>query len=107
MQFTTRLTVVGLKRSKGTLDNGQEYDSTKAFVLTNMDARKGDARGQAVAEYNLGTSAEFEKFAHVPLPFEADADVELVTNGKTQKTVVHALRPVSAAPKQPPAKQAA
>ncbi|MEW6706473.1 MAG: hypothetical protein ACOY7P_19130 [Pseudomonadota bacterium] len=106
MQFTTRLIVVGLKRSKGQLDNGQAYDSTKAYVLTNMDTRKGDARGQAVAEYSIGESTEFEKFAHVPLPFEADADVELVSNGKTQKTVVHALRPVSAAPKQPPAKQA-
>lgn len=107
MRFETKLTIVGMKRSKGQLDNGTAYDSTKVFALIGMDDRKGDARGQSVADYNIGDSGEFEKFADVPLPFDAVADVEIVTTGKTQRTVVHALRPVAAAPKQPPSKQVA
>jgi len=30
----------------------------------------------------------------VPLPFKANADMEITTNGKTMKTIVHSLVPV-------------
>ena len=50
MKMQTTVTVVGMKSSKGKMDNGQEFDSTKAFCLTDLDARKGTAKGQGVAE---------------------------------------------------------
>lgn len=97
MKMQTQMTVVGMKSSKGTMDNGQSYDSTKVFCLTDLDSRKGNAKGQAVAEYNIGDSTEFDKFKHLTFPFTAAADVEVVVSGSTQKMVVTGLKPVAMA----------
>jgi hypothetical protein len=96
MKFQTEITVVGMKASKGTMETGQSYDSTKAFVLLDMDATKGNMKGQSAGDFNIGLAAEFEKFKHLPFPFKARADMEIVTSGSTQKTIIHALQPVSA-----------
>jgi hypothetical protein len=95
MKFHTEMTVVGMKASKGMLENGQTYDSTKIYVLTDLDASKGNAFGQASAEYAMGTSDESNKYKHLPFPFRAVAECELVTNGKAQKTVVVGLKPIT------------
>ena len=93
MQFTSKVKVLGMKASKGTMDNGMVFDSTKVYTETQMDESKGNAKGFAVAEFNLGAASEFDKYKHLPFPFEADATFEMVTNGKTQKTVMHSLVP--------------
>lgn len=98
MKFTTEMTVIGMKRSKGQLDNGTTFDSTKVYGLTDLDASKGDAKGQFSSEYQFGTSVEYAKFEHLPFPFKAQADLEITTNGKSTKTVIVGLKPVSAAP---------
>lgn len=90
-----RMQVLGMKRSKGTLENGTAYDSTKVYILTKMDDRKGDAKGHTGAEFNLGTSAEYEKYAHLPFPFEADVEIEMVTTGTTIRQAVTSLMPVT------------
>ncbi|WP_295856137.1 hypothetical protein [uncultured Xylophilus sp.] len=95
MKFTTTLHVVGMKSSKGSLENGTAYDSTKVYALVDLDASKGTAKGMAVAEYNFGTSAEFPKYSELPFPFEAQAEMEVTTNGKTTKTVLHSLKPTA------------
>lgn len=97
MKMQSEVTVVGMKSSKGTMDGGQAYDSTKAFCLTDLDARKGTAKGQGVAEYNIGDSTEFDKFKHLPFPFKAMADMEVVVSGANTKIIVTALKPVSQA----------
>lgn len=94
MNFQSQITVIGMKRSKGTLDNGQVFDSTKVYALTDLDASKGDAKGQFSSEFALGTSEEFAKYSGLPFPFVAIADMEVTTNGKTTKTVIRALKPV-------------
>jgi len=94
MRFKAQITVVGLKASKGTLDNGNAFDSTKAFCLVDMDARKGNMRGQSAEEFNIGTSDVYGTFAGFQLPFLADAEFEIVTNGKTQQTIIHGLVPI-------------
>ena len=94
MKFNTQVKVLGMKANKGTMDNGQAYDSTKVFVETALDGSKGNAKGFAVAEYALGLSAEFDKYKHLPFPFMADATVEIMTTGKVQKTVLSELRPI-------------
>ena len=96
MKFTSEVTVLGMKASKGSFE-GTDYDSTKVYVLTELDASKGTAFGSAAAEYVLGKSEEFDKYKHLPCPFKGVADLEIVTNGKTQKTVMHALKPTVAA----------
>ena len=55
--------------------------------------------GTATAEYTLGKAEEYQKYSHLSdaLPFMAQAEMEIVTNGKTQKTVIHSLKPVETA----------
>ncbi|GKT22769.1 hypothetical protein [Acidovorax sp. SUPP3334] len=97
MKFTQNLHVVGMKASKGTLENGNAYDSTKVYCLIDLDASKGTAKGMSAAEFTFGTADEFDAFKHLPFPFQADADMEMVTNGKTMKTVMHKLTPKAVA----------
>lgn len=97
MKMQTTVTVVGMKSSKGTMDNGQAFDSTKAYVLTDLDSRKGTAKGQGAAEVNLGDSTEFEKFKHLPFPFQANADVEIVIAGSSTRMLFTNLKPVAVA----------
>lgn len=98
MKFTTRITVTGMKKSKGVIqDSGMAYDSTKVYALTDLDDRKGNGIGAATVEYAFGTSDEFDKFKHLSgsFPLEFDADVEIVTSGASQKTIIAGLRPVA------------
>lgn len=96
MKFNSTIKVMGMKYSKGTMDNGQSYDSTKVFVETELDSSKDTAMGAACAEYGLGKADEYQKYKHLAnsFPFMAVAEMEIVTNGKTQKTVIHSLKPV-------------
>jgi hypothetical protein len=97
MKFQAEVTVIGMKRSKGQLENGQAYDSTKVYALTELDDSKGDAKGQFGAEFNMGTSDEFGKYSALPFPFKAVAEMEIIGNGKTSKTVILSLKPSKAA----------
>lgn len=99
MKMQTQIFVVGMKASKGQLENGTPFDSTKLFCLTDMDDRRGKAKGQAVAEYNIGLSDEFDKFANVNFPFRANVDMEIVTNGKTSQVLISNIQPVTVAAK--------
>jgi hypothetical protein len=94
MKFTSRVTVMGMKASKGQLENGMAYDSTKIYVQTDLDDSKGMGKGFASVEYNFGTSEEYGKYKHLPFPIECDAELEIVTNGKTQKTQIISLKPL-------------
>jgi len=93
MKMFTQVKVMGMKSSKGTLDNGQSFDSTKVYVETSLDDSKGSAKGFAVAEYALGLAEEFNKYKHLTFPFMADAAIEVVTNGKVQKFQLSDLKP--------------
>lgn len=93
MEFQSKIKVLGMKSNKGSMDNGQQYDSTKVYVQTPLDETKGNAKGFAVAEYTLGLSNEFDKFKGLNFPFEATATLEIVTTGKMQKTQMIALQP--------------
>ncbi|MEH0165558.1 hypothetical protein [Roseateles microcysteis] len=99
MKFQSQITVVGMKANKGTMENGQAYDSTKVYALTDLDNSKGMSVGQATSEFNIGTSDELAKYKHLPFPFVAMADCEIVTSGKATKTVIHAIKPLEPAKK--------
>lgn len=91
MKFVTQVKVTGMKPSKGMLDNGTAFNSTKVYVETALDDTKG--KGFASAEYNFGEASEFDKFRHLTFPFIADVEMEVVSSGKTQKTVVRGIKP--------------
>ena len=95
MQFNSQVIVTGAKRSKGEME-GKPYDSTKVYVQTGMDTSKGDAVGFAGSEYQWGLSDNFLKIASLKYPFSATATFEMVTNGKTQKTILIDLKPEAA-----------
>lgn len=97
MKFQAQVTVIGMKRSKGQLENGQTYDSTKVYALTELDDSKGDAKGQFGAEFNMGTSDEYAKYSAQTFPFQAVAEMEIIGNGKSSKTVIVSLKPAKAA----------
>lgn len=96
MSFVQKTQVVGVKRSKGVLDNGTEFDSTKAFIILPMDTRKGDALGASAEGFNIGTSVEFERWKGVKFPCITDGTFEVVTTGSAVKLIlVELLPPVS------------
>jgi len=88
MKFQSEVTVTGMKPSKGDFE-GTLYDSTKVYIEMELSPGKGSAS----VEYSFGKSDEFAKYQHLPFPFVAVADMEIVTSGKTQKTVLTALKP--------------
>ena len=97
----SRVKVTGMKFSKGTLDNGTAYDSTKVFVEIRLDESKGNARGRATTEYLLGKSDEYAKYVHIPLPFIADCEMEDVISGKNRTTQILQMQPVEIAKTAP------
>ena len=99
MKFNTRVTVTGIKASKGVLENGNAFDSTKVYVDTDLDDSKGMGKGTATVEYAYGTSERFHELKHNAFPLECEIELEIVTNGKTQKTVINNLKPVAMAKK--------
>lgn len=104
MRMQTKFKVLGMKASKGTMDNGQAFDSTTVYVETSLDESKDTAKGFAVGDYKFGKAEEFQKYKHLSFPFMAEAEVEMVTNGSTQKMILHSIKPVAAAPAANPAR---
>ncbi|NMG66814.1 hypothetical protein GPA19_17890 [Azoarcus indigens] len=96
MKFKSMVKVLGMKSSSGTMDNGMVFDSTKVYVETPLDDSKGTAKGYATSEYNLGDSKEYARYSKLNFPFEAEAEMEIVTSGKQTKTVMRSLVPLPA-----------
>lgn len=87
------MTILGAKRSKGVLENGTTYDSTKLYVQTAMK-QSPDQVGFATAEYSWGTSENFRLLENFTFPCKADIELDVVTNGRnTQLVVAHVELP--------------
>lgn len=86
--------MLGAKRSKGVLDNGESYDSTKVYIQTPMQ-KTDDTAGFAVSEFNWGTSDNFSKIKDLKYPCEVSLSIDFVTNGKTNKMIVSELKPIT------------
>lgn len=96
MKFQTKAIVTGAKMFKDTID-GQSFDQTTLYVQMNLDESKGTSKGFATQPLGWGTSDEYHKIKHLPFPFEAELEMELVTTGKQQKQRVVGLKPVAMA----------
>lgn len=88
-----KVRVTGVKRARGEFE-GTKYDSTKFFVETDLDDRTGNAKGTATTEYTMGTFDEYAKFENLSYPFDAEAELEIVTTGKGSKIVLASLKPI-------------
>lgn len=97
-----QMIILGAKRSKGSLDNGNTYNSTKIYAQTAMEQKDGQV-GYSASEFNWGDSSNFEKIAHLKFPFPANVDLEFSTNGKTTKFVVLDVQPIQTPTKEPKA----
>lgn len=90
--------VQGLKRSKGIMkDTGKPYDSTTVYVEFPFARDSPDMRGSATEPLKFGTSENFEKFNDIPIPFDAEIDIEVQTNGNRVQNVIVHMQPVRAA----------
>lgn len=78
----------GAKPSKGDYE-GRPFDSTKIYV----DLSLADGNGSCTAEYNWGDSTNYKKLKDLSLPCDVVVDFELVTTGKSQKTIIHDVQP--------------
>ncbi|WP_283149417.1 hypothetical protein [Silvimonas soli] len=91
MRFKTNATVVGIKMFKGDVE-GQAYDNTTVFALMEQDETKGTAKGFAVSDFKYPSSELFQQYKGVKFPAQAELELELVSNGKVQKTVLVGVR---------------
>jgi len=98
MRFQAEVNVIGMKMGKGEVE-GTSYDYTRVFVEQPLDTSRGEAVGSGVEAYQIGTSTVFAQFSKLPFPHKAVLDLELVTTGKTSKTVVHGYQPKAASAK--------
>lgn len=94
MKFSSEIIVVGAKASKGELENGQKYDSTKVYALIDLDNSRGNVVGQGVSEYSWGDSSNFDLLKPFcdKLPAKFIADFNIVTSGKVTKTTLENIR---------------
>ena len=92
MKFTTEVTVTGAKQYNNVID-GVKHDFTKLFVMTELSDQSGV--GQATVEYKWGTSDYYKKIQDKDFPFLAKAQMEIVTTGTRQTTIVHDITPVA------------
>ncbi len=93
MKFKSQIIVIGAKASKGEME-GTPYDHTTIFTTTLLDAKNDDAMGVAGDSYRFGKSDNFQKLKGIPCPFQAEAEFEIVTTGKTSRTIMLDLKPL-------------
>lgn len=94
--------VQGLKRSKGVMnDTGKAYDYTMVYVEFPFSRNNPDMRGSATEPMKFGTSENFEKFNGIPLPFDAEIDIEVETNGNRVQNVIVDIQTVRSEIKAP------
>lgn len=94
MKFQTQIEIIGMKASKGVMDNGRPFDSCKVYSLVDLDASKGTAKGKAAVEYAFGLAEEFDRFKNLDFPVLCDVTLEITSNGKSQMTRIVEMKPV-------------
>lgn len=91
MLLKSDVVVTGSKASKGEYQ-GKPFDSTKVYVQTDMLAGERSS-GTVSAEYTWGTSANYDRIEKLSYPFKAQAVMQVVSNGRDQKTILVDLVP--------------
>ncbi|WP_430421118.1 hypothetical protein [Methylibium petroleiphilum] len=107
-----KVRVVGMKFFVGEV-NGNKINSGKLYTECKLDDSRNEgerqfAKGLFTEEWKVPSQA-VKRLAHLPLPFDADLEVDRVGNGKESRELVIDVRPLNqAAPDRPqPVKAAA
>lgn len=91
MRFKTELLVMGAKRAQGEYQ-GRTYDYTEIFH--HVDLQDGENFvGQIGQNTRFGSSANFEKLKSWSYPLLCEAELEIVSNGRTTSTIILDLKP--------------
>ena len=94
MRFQTQVKVMGIKFFNDEIE-GKLINQTTIYVETALDDSRGSAKGFAVSEYKYPDSSLFESIKHLNYPLDAQLDLEIVTSGKLQKTVLRGMKPLT------------
>lgn len=92
MKFTTEATITGAKAYNNTID-GVAHNFTKLFVLTDLSDQSGV--GKATVEYKWGSSENIKKIQDSDFPLNAKIQMEIVTTGSRQTTIIHDVQPIT------------
>jgi hypothetical protein len=72
--------VVGAKGFKGSVE-GQNFDSTKLYVLMPVSDRAGTEAGFNVSQVPFGKEEEFQKIKALKWPVDAELTISMTTKG--------------------------
>ena len=96
MQFKSQAQVKAMKPSKGEMENGRKYDSTKVYIETEFNS-DAEGFGKPSIEYNWGLSDNYYEFVQntgIREPFDAEITWENQTTGKNARLVVIDVKPI-------------
>lgn len=95
MQFKTQSVIKSMKPSKGTLENGRPYDSTKVYIETEFSS-DAEGWGNPSIQYNWGLSDNYHDFMRtygINKEFVGEVTWENQTTGNNSKLVVIDVKP--------------
>jgi hypothetical protein len=95
MQVKAEATVRGAKMFKGQMDDGKQIDSGKLFVEVILK-ESDNAFGMCTEPMKCKDSSVVQSIKHLPFPFIAELDIEMVSGSKGMEQTVLAVRPVQA-----------
>lgn len=84
MRFKADFTLRGAKPINMNID-GTLYDNTKIY----LDLALQDGVGICTSEYTWGDHTNYDKVKDWALPADVVIELEMVTTGKRQKTIIH------------------
>lgn len=92
MLMKAEATILGAKMFKGNLD-GKDIDSAKLFVKVVLK-ESDNSFGMCTEPMKCKSSSIVEGIKHLPFPFIAEMDVEIVSGSKGMEQTIHAVRPI-------------
>uniref|UniRef100_A0AAU8B565 Uncharacterized protein n=1 Tax=Dulem virus 60 TaxID=3145771 RepID=A0AAU8B565_9VIRU len=95
MRVKSEFKLVGAKPVTFKVDDGV-YDFTHLYVELPLT----DGNGVVTSKYDFADSKYYERhLADIELPVQIMADIEIVSTGKVQKTIIHSIEILNKKPK--------
>jgi len=95
MQVKAQATVRGAKMFKGTMDDGKAIDSGKLFVEVVLK-ESDNAFGMCTEAMKCKNSEVVQSIKHLPFPFIAEIDIDMVSGTKGMEQIIVAVKPIQA-----------
>ena len=95
MEMKAQATIRGARMFKGDLD-GKGIDSGKLYIEVSLKA-SDNSFGMCTQEMKCANSAIVQGIKHLPFPFLAELDIDLVSTSKGAEQTITAVRPLQRA----------